>query len=215
MESSRHPLRLRLSSLEPQEFNSGLLSVISSAPWICRHFHIPLQSADPEILGRMRRPYSPEYYAELIAGIHASFPDAAIGTDVLTGFPGESEKQFENTFDFIERLPLSYLHVFPFSPRPGTPAATFSGQVQGTELKRRAGTLQALSRRKKRDFRGRFIGEYLDVLVEKEVQPSLFEGLSNNYIKVIFPAREGICRGKLVRVKATGFRGEDLEGSPV
>ena len=90
MGSSRHPLRLRLSSLEPREFNSGLVSMISSAPWICRHFHIPLQSADPEILDRMRRPYNPQYYAELIAGIHAVLPDAAIGADVLTGFPGES-----------------------------------------------------------------------------------------------------------------------------
>ena len=100
MGSSRHPLRLRLSSLEPQEFNSGLVSMISSAPWICRHFHIPLQSGDPEILDRMRRPYNPQYYAELIAGIHAVLPDAAIGADVLTGFPGESETQFENTLEF-------------------------------------------------------------------------------------------------------------------
>ncbi len=213
--SSRHPPRLRLSSLEPQEFNSGLLGMISSAPWICRHFHIPLQSADPEILERMRRPYNPQYYAELIARIHAAFPDAAIGADVLTGFPGESEKQFENTFEFIERLPLSYLHVFPFSPRPGTPAATFCGQVQGAEIKRRAGILRALGRRKKRDFREKFIGQYLEALVETEVQPCLFEGLSSNYIKVIFPAHESIGRGELVRVKATGLRGEDLEGERV
>ena len=213
--SSRHPLRLRLSSLEPQEFNSGLVSMISSAPWICRHFHIPLQSGDPEILDRMRRPYNPQYYAELIAQIHAVLPDAAIGADVLTGFPGESETQFENTLDFIERLPLSYLHVFPFSPRPGTPAATFSGRIHGTELKRRAGILQALGRRKRRGFREKFIGENLDVLVETEVQPGLFEGLSSNYLKVSFPARETTCQGELVRVKATGCRGEDLEGERV
>ena len=129
--SSSRPARLRLSSLEPEEFDPGLLRMIASAPWICRHFHIPLQSADPEILARMRRPYSPQQYAALVAQIHSVFPDAAIGTDVLTGFPGETEKQFENTLEFIADLPFSYLHVFPFSPRPGTPAAGFSGRITG------------------------------------------------------------------------------------
>jgi len=214
MNSNHHPARLRLSSLEPEEFDSGLLSMISSAPWICRHFHIPLQSGDPEILARMRRPYNPQYYAELVAQIHAYFPYAAIGTDVLTGFPGESEKQFENTLKFIEGLPLSYLHVFPFSPRPGAPAAGYSGRIQGRELKRRADVLRALSRRKKRAFREKFIGERLEVLIETEVQPGLWEGLSDNYIRVLFPPGEGSCPGKLTRVKATGFRSEDLEGAP-
>ncbi len=215
MRSSRHPARLRLSSLEPHEFDSGLVSLISSVPWICRHFHVPLQSADPEILDRMRRPYSPRYYAELVVRIHDALPDAAIGADVLTGFPAESEKQFENTLKFIEGLPVSYLHVFPFSPRPGTAAATFSGRIQGGELKRRAGILQGIGRQKKRAFREKFIGAPLEVLIETEVQPGLWEGLSGNYIKVFFPAREGAGPGKLVRVKATGFRGEDLEGEPI
>ncbi|MGA2227418.1 MAG: radical SAM protein, partial [Syntrophobacteraceae bacterium] len=212
MNSNNHPARLRLSSLEPEEFDSGLLSVISSAPWICRHFHIPLQSGDPEILARMRRTYNPQNYAELIDQIHAAFPHAAIGTDVLTGFPGESEKQFENTLKFIERLPLSYLHVFPFSPRPGAAAATFPGRIEGRELKRRATVLQTLGKRKKVAFREKFIGKRLKVLIETEVQPGLWEGLSDNYIRVVFPASEDGCTGKLTWVKATGFRSEDLEG---
>ncbi len=215
MDAGSHPVRLRLSSIEPQEFDSELLGRISAYPWICRHFHIPLQSADAEILDRMCRPYDPQHYADLIAKIHAAFPDAAIGADVLTGFPGESEKQFENTLAFIEDLPLGYLHVFPFSPRPGVPAAGFSGQVQGGELKRRASLLQALGRRKKRDFRKRFIGKILEILVETSLEPGLLEGLSDNYIRVLFPPNENSCPGKLVRVKAGGFRGEDLEGEIV
>jgi threonylcarbamoyladenosine tRNA methylthiotransferase MtaB len=210
--SGRPPARLRLSSIEPEEFDSALLAVVSSSPWVCRHFHIPLQSADPDILARMGRPYGPQHFTELIARIHAAFPDAAIGTDVLTGFPGETEKQFENTLRFIERLPFSYLHVFPFSPRPGAAAAGFPGRIQGIVLKRRAALLQDLGRRKKHFFREKFIGKHLDVLVESDVQPGLWEGLSSNYIRVLFPHREHICRGKLIRVKATGFRGEDLEG---
>lgn len=214
--SNRHPSRLRLSSLEPEEFDSELLAAISSAPWICRHFHIPLQSADPHILTQMRRRYDPQYYAELIARVHAAFPQAAIGTDLLTGFPGESERQFENTLDFIEALPLSYLHVFPFSPRPGVPAARLPGRVPGAELKRRAALLRALGSRKKRAFRQQFIGTCLEVLIENELQPGLCEGLSNNYIRVLFPTGEnGGCPGKLTRVKAAGFMGEDIEGARI
>jgi threonylcarbamoyladenosine tRNA methylthiotransferase MtaB len=215
MDASSHPVRLRLSSIEPLEFDSELLGRISAYPWICRHFHIPLQSADTDILDRMRRPYDRQHYAELIAKISTAFPGAAIGADVLTGFPGESEKQFENTLAFIEGLPIGYLHVFPFSPRPGVPAAGFSGQVRGGELKRRASVLQALGRRKKRAFREKFIGEILEVLVETGPEPGLLEGLSDNYIRVLFAPNENSSPGMMVRVKAAGFRGEDLEGKQV
>ena len=214
MNSNRYPARLRLSSLEPEECDAGLLTMISSAAWICRHFHIPLQSGDPEILARMRRLYNPQYYAELVSQIHADFPDAAIGADVLTGFPGESEKQFENTLNFIEALPLSYLHVFPFSPRPGTTAAMFASRIQGRELKRRAAALQALARRKKRAFQEKFLGKRLEVLIQTEIQPGLWDGLSNNYMRVLFPTGEGSFPGKLMWVKVTGFRSENLEGVP-
>lgn len=210
--SGPQPARLRLSSLEPEELGPELIEFISSRPWICRHFHVPLQSADPEILARMRRRYSPEAYAELTARIHYAFPDAAIGTDVLTGFPGESEKQFENTLNFIEGLPFSYLHVFPFSPRPGVPAAAFAGRVQGRELRRRAAVLKALGSQKKRAFREKFIGQPLEVLIEAEVEPGLWGGLSDNYIRVFCPSGKGMRPGNLVRVRAAGFRGEDLEG---
>ncbi|MCE5335438.1 MAG: tRNA (N(6)-L-threonylcarbamoyladenosine(37)-C(2))-methylthiotransferase MtaB [Desulfobacteraceae bacterium] len=210
MDSRIHPPRLRLSSLEPVEIRPDLLDAIQSRPWICRHFHIPLQSGDAEILRRMRRPYDPDRYAELIFRIHASLPDAAIGADVMAGFPGETPEQFDNTCRLIEGLPLSYLHVFPFSPRPGTLAATFSDPVQGHELKRRTGILQEIGKRKKRAFRERFIGRSMEVLLETQIQPCLWEGLSENYIPVSVPTAEGNLRADLLHVKITGFRGEDL-----
>lgn len=210
--SNCRPARLRLSSIEPEEFDPELLGVIASAPWICRHFHVPLQSADPEILAGMRRAYSPKYYAELVLQIRTVFPDASIGADVLTGFPGESSRQFENTLQFIRDLPLSYLHVFPFSPRPGVPAASLPGRIEGIELKRRVAALQALSRLKKRAFRERFIGQPLEVLIEAEVQPGLWEGLSNNYIKIFVFANADRRPEKAILAMPTGFRGEALEG---
>ena len=214
-ESPWRPSRLRLSSIEPDEFDSRLLEVVSSAGWICRHFHIPLQSADSEILARMRRPYSPEFYRDLVLGLHAAFPEAGIGADVLTGFPGESEKQFENTFEFIEKLPLSYLHVFPFSPRPGAEAADFSGRLRPDELKRRATILQSLGRRKRRAFRQSFIGRRIEVLAETEVRPDQWEGISSNYVKVFFRPSGEIRQGEPVMVEVDGFRGEELTGTRV
>ena len=211
MDAHHHPPRLRLSSLEPGEIDSSFISLISSLPWICPHLHVPLQSGDADILDRMHRPYSPGHYADLIARIHAALPDAAIGADVLTGFPGETEKQFQNTLELLNHLPVSYLHVFPFSPRPGTPAAEFSGQIQGRELKRRAGMLHELGRQKRLAFRRRFIGKKLEVLIETEFQPGLWEGLSGNYIRVVVPTADGVTPGSRQMVKISGFRSENLE----
>jgi threonylcarbamoyladenosine tRNA methylthiotransferase MtaB len=207
------PGRLRLSSIEPEEFDSRLIQVVSSAPWICRHFHIPLQSADPLILAKMRRSYGPQYYRELVCRLHADFAQAAIGADVIVGFPGESEKQFENTLEFIQNLPLSYLHVFPFSPRPGVAAADFKGRVQGDELKRRVSFLQKLGGQKKRAFRQSLIGQHLEVLVESEVRPGLWEGLSSNYVKVFFSPNKDFYPRLPALVKIEGFQGEDLRGT--
>ena len=212
----RHPPRVRLSSLEPMEIDSGLLDIVSANTWICPHFHVPLQSGDSEILERMRRPYTKVQYGELIMRIHSEFPEAAIGADVLTGFPGETEYQFSNTMELLEKLPVSYLHVFPFSPRPGTLAATLPGQIQGPELRRRARVLRDLGKRKRREFREKFAGKCLEVLVETRRENGFWEGLSTNYLKVLLPEGSGKFRsGIRLMVKITGFRGENLEGIPV
>lgn len=209
--SGAHPARARLSSLEPMEIDPDLIEVVSSSDWICKHLHVPLQSGDPDILARMHRPYGPSRYAELVLRIKEAVPDAAIGADVLAGFPGENEKQFENTYQLIEQLPVSYLHVFPFSPRPGTRAAGYTEQVHGSEVKRRARLLQELGTRKKRLFRESFVGRCLDVLIESPLGPDLWEGLSRNYIKVIVHSTGEWKTGDEVRAKIVGFRGEDLE----
>ncbi len=219
IDSRPHPPRLRLSSLEPMEIDDELIGLISSLSWICPHFHIPLQSGDSEILNRMRRPYDPSHYSGLVTRIHGAVPDAAIGADVMVGFPGETERQFENTCELIESLPISYLHVFPYSPRPGTPAAGFSEQVRSDVLKRRAAALKELGARKKREFRQQFVGKILEVLIEKKLGLELWEGLSGNYINTAVRTDNGdhssdSLAGSIIFVRITGFRGEDLQGEP-
>ncbi len=209
-----HPPRVRLSSLEPMELDAALLDAVASYSWICPHLHVPLQSGDAQILERMGRPYTPQRYAELIARISEAVPRAAIGADVLTGFPGESDEQFRNTLGFIERLPLAYLHVFPFSPRPGTAAAAFRGRIQGGELKERARLLQELGRCKKREFREKFVGESLDVLVETRLASGAWEGLSDNYINVVVRAETELSAGTILPVRIAGFEDDALEGEP-
>ncbi len=207
------PSRVRLSSLESAEWDSQILRKLPAWPWICPHFHIPLQSGDASILERMHRPYSPLEYAEVVRELNALFPDAALGADVLVGFPGETERHFLNTYELIEALPLTYLHVFPFSPRPGAPAAEQPGRIAGVELKRRAQALQELSARKKAAFRLRFLGREVEVLAETQVKPGWWLGTSGNYLQVAFPGHA--AQGRLVRVRVTGERDGGLAGEPL
>jgi threonylcarbamoyladenosine tRNA methylthiotransferase MtaB len=116
------PFRVRLSSLEPQEITPELMDALSGFPPLCPHFHLPLQSGAPAVLKAMGRPYHPEYFREVVLELHRRFPTAALGLDVLVGFPGETTSDFEATLNLVKTLPVAYLHVFPFSPRPGTPA---------------------------------------------------------------------------------------------
>ena len=209
------PMRIRLSSLESAECTQELLKRLAAWPWICPHFHIPLQSGDPEILKLMNRPYSPWEYAEVVMELRRIFPDAALGADVLVGFPGETEQQFQNTYRLISRLPLTYLHVFPYSPRPGTQAAALPGRITGEELKRRAKLLQRLGEEKKEAFRNRFLGTNLDVLVESQVQPGVFRGTSDNYLQVCFTASRDLPQGTAVRVHAVRSGPKGLFGELV
>jgi threonylcarbamoyladenosine tRNA methylthiotransferase MtaB len=197
------PMRLRLSSLETLEWNCGLLQHLPRWPWICAHFHIPLQSGDAEILQRMHRPYSPRQFAEVILELHRQVPTAALGSDVLVGFPGETTRHFTSTLELLRRLPLSYLHVFPYSPRPGTEAAQWPQRVTGAELKGRTRALRDLSVQKRAAFHGRFVGQTVEVLVEGAVKgrPGWMQGTTSNYLRVAFPARHPIPAGSLVRVK--------------
>jgi len=145
--------RIRLSSIEPKELTDDLLALVRSNPMICDHFHIPVQSGDDLILKRMKRPYTVDYLRDLIFKIHNAMPTAAIGVDILQGFPGESEDAFYRTCELIRELPVSYLHVFPFSPRPGTPAFDFPDKVDPAAIKKRCQVIRKLGEKKRRQYR--------------------------------------------------------------
>ena len=169
--------RLRLSSVEPMDWSDDLLGLVATSARIAKHVHAPLQSGSDRVLRRMHRKYRPRHYEERILRARAWMPDAAIGADVMTGFPGETDAEFEETRAFIERLPFTYLHVFTYSERPGTPAAS-SEQVPMEVRRDRNRILRELATAKNLEFRRQMIGRTLSVV-------TLTEGaLSDNFLKV-------------------------------
>lgn len=180
--------RVRLSSIEPAELSDEILGQVADAdrPYgrICPHFHVPLQSGDSGILRRMGRPYTPQFFGRLLETLRRRFPEAALGSDVLVGFPGETEAAFHNTLQCLQAAPLTYLHVFPFSPRPGTPAAGFPDRVPPAVIKERCRRLRAVGYEKKREFYLRFLHKTLEVVLETQVGETDWLGTSENYIPV-------------------------------
>src|SRR5712664_38587 len=180
--------RLRISSIEPLDVTQDLVDLFASTDRIAQHFHMPLQSASDRILAAMHRWYRAEHYARRIELIRQRLPHAAIGADVITGFPGESEAEHTATLAFIERLPFTYLHVFSFSKRPGTKAAALSNEVPPAVIKRRARELRALAEKKAAAFRQSQLGRTLRVLTlrrdEDDMREGLTPALSSNYLRV-------------------------------
>lgn len=170
--------RLRISSIEPMDLSDDLIELIASEPRIARHIHAPLQSGSDSVLKRMKRRYRVRHYEDRLLKAHALMPDAAFGADVMTGFPGETEEEFRQTYDFIERMPFTYLHVFTYSERPGTPASALP-QVLLAERKRRTHLLRELADKKNLAYRERQIGRRLSaVTMENGV------ALTTNYLQV-------------------------------
>ena len=190
--------RIRLSSIEPLEVTDELIDLVSASSTrpghMCRHFHIPMQNGDDAILKRMNRPYGQKNYRNRIQAIHRALPDAAIGADVMIGFPGETDQAYQNTLSFIKSLPLSYLHVFPFSPRKGTPAYTFPDRVPPDLVKERCSEVRALGNQKRMAFLEKQIHTEIEVLVETtpDVKSGRLKGVTSNYIKVLLDKHEGI-----------------------
>jgi threonylcarbamoyladenosine tRNA methylthiotransferase MtaB len=191
--------RLRISSIEPLDVTQDLIELFASTDRIAQHFHMPLQSASDRILAAMHRWYRAEHYARRVELIHERLPHAAIGADVITGFPGESEDDHAATLAFIERLPFTYLHVFSFSKRPGTKAASLTNDIAGAVIKRRARELRALGEAKAAAFRQSQIGRTLRVLTlrpDENPASRTTPTLSTNYLKVRvhgeFPANDWI-----------------------
>jgi len=198
-------IRFRLSSLEPTEITDQLLALFAARDNLMPHLHIPLQSGDDTILTRMGRRYRAADFATVIARCKKALPQAAIGCDVLVGFPGESEQLFENTKKFIEFIAPAYLHVFPYSPRPGTVAANLAGHVYGRDKRRRAAELRALSEGLRLAFYTRHIGETREILLENDNdEPGLRHGLTDNYISVV--TRSPLPAGRIVRARLTAIR---------
>jgi threonylcarbamoyladenosine tRNA methylthiotransferase MtaB len=172
--------RLRLSSVEPMDFSDDLLNLMAGSPRIARHVHAPLQSGSDRVLRRMHRKYRPRHYADRVLKARALMPDAAIGADVMVGFPGETQADFEDSRHFIESLPFTYLHVFTYSERPGTPAAEDPAAVPMPVRKERNRTLRDLAAAKNREFRERMVGRTLSGVTLHGTGTALTE----NYLKV-------------------------------
>ena len=201
--------RLRLSSIEPLELSAEILELAAESGGgrggeLCRHFHLPLQSGDDAVLKKMNRPYRRDDFIERVLTIKKSLPDAGIGTDVLIGFPGETESAFENTCALIRELPLTYLHVFPFSPREGTPAARFSGRVPEKVIKDRCRIVRELGMRKKRQFLEGQVGNSDRILIEnrRDRRSGLLRGLTANYSRVLIDGDDGLMNSiQAVRIE--------------
>jgi threonylcarbamoyladenosine tRNA methylthiotransferase MtaB len=204
--------RVRISSIEPQDVTRDLIELFATNPRIAQHFHMPLQSGSDRILAAMHRWYRTEHYARRVQLIQEHLPHAAIGADVITGFPGETEQDHAATMAFIEKLPFTYLHVFSYSRRPGTKAANLPSQLPGAIIKRRARELRALSERKSAVFRGRQLGRTLRVLTlhPGEHDTARTPALSSNYLRVHVPGTRG--SNLWLDVSITEEDGKDLIG---
>lgn len=208
-------LRLRLSSIEPREFKPPLIQYLLRSKIVCPHLHIPLQSGDDEILRAMNRDYSSRFFEDLVSRLVQAIPDLSIGIDVIGGFPGEGNLAFQNTVGLIERLPVAYLHVFPFSKRKGTKAATFSGQAPSPLIKERCRILRDLGAKKRRAFESSFLGKTVKVLVEgKDRESGYFKGYSPNYIPVFIAGKDDRLINLQIDVKLTEIRGGKVLGIP-
>lgn len=197
--------RLRLSSIEPQDITQEIIEIIKSSPRICRHLHIPLQSGDDRILKAMRRGYTTAYYKALIMSLIKNIPDIGLGTDVIVGFPGETEMDFLNTYNLLNDLPLCYFHVFGYSDRPNTPIYKFKDKLKKKDIKGRSRQLQLLSEKKAIAFKNGMIGRQVEVLVEgKSISSGFTAGLTSNYIRLNFKNKDYI-EGEIVRLKVEGM----------
>ena len=194
-----NPLRLRLGSIESAEMTDELIDLLKSDSRLCNHVHLPLQSGSDEILRAMRRPYTTKNFAELTSQLVKEIPDISIGTDLIVGFPGETDENFSETLKFIREQPFSKIHVFPYSARTGTVAANMPNQIPPQIKKSRAAEALEISQTKAQNFSERFIGKTVEIIAETS-ENGIVDGLTKNYIRVYIPD-ENIPLGEIVTVK--------------
>jgi len=207
--------RLRLSSLQPSEISSELL-VLWQDGRLCRHFHLALQSGSETVLQRMRRSYSLDHYKRTVNLIKETIPGVAITTDIMVAFPGESDKEFEQSYSFCQQAGFANIHVFPFSPRPETAAAKMPVQIEHKVKEERNQRMLALAQSCRRSFCEQFSEQTMPVLWEKETSPgsSIYSGLTSNYIRV-FTGSEKSLSNEITPVKLVGFHNQGMWGEIV
>jgi threonylcarbamoyladenosine tRNA methylthiotransferase MtaB len=193
---------LRLSSIEPQDLTEELIALVASSARLAPHFHVPLQSGSDRVLRAMHRWYRAAHYAERVKLIRCTLPGAAIGADVIVGFPGESEHDFQSTLDLIDILPFTYLHVFSFSARPGTKAAALGAPVPPAAIRERARALRALAQQKSAAFRASQAGRTLRALTLARSGDNWTEAVTGNYLKVRIAGRHAANEWHDARVSA-------------
>ncbi|HUA35128.1 MAG TPA: tRNA (N(6)-L-threonylcarbamoyladenosine(37)-C(2))-methylthiotransferase MtaB [Candidatus Binataceae bacterium] len=198
MIAERSPVRrVRLSSLDPEELSDRIIDIVAASEAFCPHLHLPLQAGEDEVLSRMRRRYVRDEFRARVERVVEAMPEAAIGTDLIVGFPGESAAQFDSYYAFVEKLPLAYFHVFPYSVRDGTTAAKMPNKVKPGEIKLRADAMRRLGEGKRADFARRSLGSTLNVLIEERNARGALEGYSRNYIRVSVAGPDGLINQEI------------------
>lgn len=203
--------RIRLSSVEPVLFTDEFVSEVSKMEKVCPHYHLSLQSGCDETLKRMNRRYTTKEYKTIVDRLRENIPNVAITTDVIVGFPGETNDEFNKTYEFLKEIELSQMHIFKYSPRKGTPAATMENQIDPQMKQFRSEKLLSLDKENFNKFASKFIDKELDVLFESNVVDGMYEGLTTNYIRVVVPSEKDI-QGEILKVKITKVKEEYVEG---
>lgn len=184
--------RIRLSSIEPMTLNTAFLDRVSDSKKLCHHFHISLQSGCDETLKRMNRKYTTSQYTEIVNGLRSKFPDVAITTDIMVGFPGETEDEFNQTLEFVRKIEFAEAHIFQYSPRKGTPAAKYPNQISSKIKEQRSKILINECKKSKNNFLNKFIGKEVTVLFEQRTKDGMMEGKTDNYITVHVPYEDNL-----------------------
>ncbi|AVD34334.1 tRNA (N(6)-L-threonylcarbamoyladenosine(37)-C(2))-methylthiotransferase MtaB [Clostridioides difficile] len=203
--------RIRLSSVEPILFTDEFVNEVLKMDKVCPHYHLSLQSGCDETLKRMNRRYTTLEYKTIVDRLRSKMPDVAITTDVIVGFPGETNEEFKKTYEFLKEIELSQMHIFKYSPRKGTPAATMENQVDPQMKHFRSEQLLNLSKVNFNKFATKFIGRKLDVLFEQNLEGNKYEGLTSNYIRVVVESDKNI-QGQILKVKINDVKDEYVEG---
>ena len=206
--------RIRLSSVEPVLFTDEFVREVSKMEKVCPHYHLSLQSGCDDTLKRMNRRYTTKEYKEIVDRLRKNIPNVAITTDIIVGFPGETNDEFNKTYEFLKEIGLSQMHVFKYSPRKGTPAATMENQIDPQMKQFRSDKLLNLNKENFNKFAGEFIGQDVDVLFEQSIAENTYEGLTPNYIRVIVKSDKDI-HGEILKVKLTDIKDEYVEGTLV